>query len=432
MFLKALFPFNIIGIVLLLGGCSAGISTTADTVPTERYISRYLVPNQLPAPETIKSIQLYRTGSVNNPPIIELETNQKLTLAFDELTDLSGQFRIIFTHHDRDWNESNIPQDWYLDGMNELIVGGGNKNQLSSPSYFHYETEFPNQQVQFKISGNYMLHVVDFTTGTRLFSLPFYVTENTGEMRSRVETKYNAGPRGQAVDRPFSEFIYPDFVEYPQFDLSFYFAQNRFWGDRKQSENYDFSEEDRTQFHLSEENAFSSNFDFIGLRLNEFSVDGRQIIDWHPEKTPPEVVLREDILNFSSDPSRGWGASFANPKTSENTRYANVRFRFQDGGQFSASDGVYLVGDFNQWILEEENKLTYNENSGYWETTALIKQGTYTYKYAIKENQDEIDDLTLSDTITRQNQEYTSFVYFQDPDYRYHRLLHVQTFRSGS
>jgi hypothetical protein len=418
--------------MFLAVGCSAGISTSTNNVQTEHYLSRYLVPNQLPAPETIKSIQLYRNGSVNNPPIIELKTTQQLTLAFDELTDLSGQFRIIFTHHNRDWSESNIPEDWYLDGMNELIVGGGNKNQLSTPSYFHYDAEFPNQQLQFKISGNYMLHVVDFSSGTRLFSLPFFVTENAGEMRSWVETKYNAGPEGQAIDRPFSEFIYPDFIEFPQFDLNFYFVQNRFWGDFKRSENYDFTEEDRTQFHLSEENAFPANFDFIGLRLNNFFIDGRQIVDWLPEKKPPKIVLREDILNFNSRPISGWGASYGEPKTTENSRYAEVKFRFQDGGQFSASKGVYLVGDFNQWVLEDNNKLTYNENSGYWETTSLIKQGTYTYKYAIKESSDQIDDLILSDSITRQNQEYTSFVYFQDPEYRYHRLLQVQNFRSGS
>ena len=90
------------------------------------------------------------------------------------------------------------------------------------------------------------------------------------------------------------------------------------------------------------------------------------------------------------------------------------------------------MGDFNQWLLSEENKLAYNEDSGYWETQALIKQGLYTYKYAMKDGDDGIDDLSLSDTITRQNQEYTGLVYFQDPDYGYQRLLQAQIFRSGS
>lgn len=142
------------------------------------------------------------------------------------------------------------------------------------------------------------------------------------------------------------------------------------------------------------------------------------------------AILREDVLNFSADPSFSWGSTFGNPNTSNDARYANVRFRFQDGGQFTSNQSVYLLGDFNQWLLSENNKLKYNSNSGYWETTALIKEGSYTYKYAIKDGATGIDDLILSDTITRQNQEYVSFVYFQDPEYRYHRLLQVQLFRS--
>lgn len=375
-------------------------------------------------------MQLYRSGSTNNPPIIELGSSQKLTIEFDELTNLSGQFRITFTHHDQDWNSSNLPQDWYLDGMGEIIVGGGTKNRLSRPDYFHYHEEFPNNQLDFLISGNYMLHVTDFATGTRLFSLPFFITENEGEIESWVETDYNAGERFEALDRPFSEFIYPDFIDFPEFDLSFYFAQNRFWGDIKQSESYDFSEEDRSQFHLARGNAFFANYDFLSLNLNSLSETNRQIIEWRPEEVPPLAILREDVLNFMADPIASWGSTFGTPRKNREARYANVRFRFEDGGQFSAGDGVYLVGDFNQWLLSEDNKLEYNDNSGYWETTNLIKEGSYTYKYAVKSGDQGIDDLLLSDTITRQRQEYTSFVYYQDPDFRYQRLLQVQIFHS--
>lgn len=428
-FLYKLLLISVVGSYVI--GCSAKISDSLNNYDTsDTYISRYLVPNQLPAPQTIKSIQLYRKGSITNPPIIELESPEKLILAFDELSDLTGQFRVTFTHHDQEWNESNIPQDWYLEGRNELILGSGNKNELSQPDYIHYNLEFPSGQLQFKTSGNFMLHVSDLSSGIRLFSLPFFVTENAGTMVSEVETNYNAGQRFNAVDRPFSLYKYPDFVEFPQFDLSFYFVQNRFWGDTRRSENYDFSEEGKAQYHLSSENAFAANYDFIRLDLTNFSIYGRDIIDWFPGKNPPEIILKEDVLNFSSDPLEIRGTTFGNPKTSEQARYASVRFRFQDGGQYTEDPGVYLVGDFNQWILSDQNKLNYNEESGYWETTSLIKQGTYTYKYAVKDSTAGIDDLILSDTITRQDQEYISFVYFDDPDYSYQRLLYVQVFNS--
>jgi hypothetical protein len=365
---------------------------------------------------------------VNNPPIINLKTTQKLVLSFDELSGVSGQFRVTFTHHNQDWSPSNIPEDWYLSGMNELIVGGGEKNQLSAPSYFHYKAEFPNNQLSFKTSGNFMLHVYDFASGVQLFSLPFYVTEDAGEMTSWVETDYNAGQRYAAVDRPFSKFVYPDFIEFPEFDLSFAFVQNRFWGDFKPSENYDFNESGKAQFHLSTQHAFPANYDVLSLNLRKLSADGKQIVDWQPDLTPPAIILREDVLNFASDPVSSYLSTFGNPLNKADARYANVHFRFEDGGRFSKNQGVYLTGDFNQWVLSENNRLSYNQESGYWESSALIKQGTYTYKYALKAGNEEVDDLTLSDTITRQHQEYIAFVYFKDPEYRYQRLLKTQVF----
>lgn len=433
MYFKALFRSNFfffVSIGLFFGGCASSVSNSHNNYSARQYVSRYLVPNQLPAPKTINSVQLYRKGNTNNPPILNLKSAQKLVLSFDELSSLSGQFRITFTHHNQNWGQSNIPEDWYLSGMNELIVGGGTKNQRSSPSYFHYKAEFPNNQLSFKTSGNYMLHVYDFASSVQLFSLPFYVTEDAGEIKSWVETDYNAGQRFAAVDRPFSEFVYPDFIEFPQFDLSFAFVQNRFWGDFKHSKSYDFNESDKAQFHLSSQKAFPANYDFLSLNLRKLSADGKQIVDWQPDLTPPAIILREDVLNFSSDPVSTYTSSFGNPLNKVDARYANVRFRFEDGGRFSKSQGVYLTGDFNQWVLSENNRLRYNEESGFWETSTLIKQGIYTYKYALKAGNEKVDDLTLSDTITRQHQEYIAFVYFKDPEYRYQRLLKTQVFRT--
>lgn len=433
MYLKESSIYKLLLILLLgciLTSCSPSLTRKQNNVRAQQtYLSNLLVPGQVPAPQSIKSIQLYRKGSANNPPLIELNSRQKLILSFDELSDLSGQFRLKVTHHNQFWDESNIPEDWYLDGMNELILGGGTKNQLSDPDYFHYSIEFPNSQLNFKTSGNFLLHVYDFASNIHLFSLPFYVTENEGKMTSHVETVFNAGPRNSPIDQPFSLYEYPDFVEFPQFDLSFFFTQNRFWGKTKQTQVFDVSELGEVQFYLPRDAAFASNYDFIGLNLQNFSQGGK-VVGWEPGLIPPEITLREDVLNFSADPIPAWSSNYGVPKSGRSARYAQVHFRFDDGGQFTANQGVYVVGDFNQWLLSDSNKLSYNSGTGLWETSILMKEGTYTYKYALKTSYNEVDDLLLSDSITRRQQEYVSFVYYKDPDYQYQRLLFAQIFNS--
>lgn len=435
MFFREKFTFSIRILLFVLPVCllaaCAGVSQIPPRPEAPVISSNFLVPGQLPAPQSIKSIQLYRKGSPNNVPAIALHSSQKLILAFDELSRLSGQFRIHFTHHDANWQNSNIPEDWFLEGMNELILGGGTANRLSEPRYHRYEMEFPNMQIKFKTSGNFMLHVADFATGTPLFSLPFFVTEDAGTITSHAETLFNVGPRGAAMHQPFSTFIYPDFVQFPQFDLSFFFVQNRFWGNRREATIFDTSTEGETAFHLSREASFAANFDFRLLDVQQFSQGGR-IIEWNPASVPPKALLREDVLNFLAyaAPRAEWTSNFGSPKPERDARYASIRFRFDDGGQFNQQTPVYLTGDFNQWVLSDAYKLIYNPESGYLEREVLIKEGSYTYKYALKNNDGSVDDLTLSDSITRRRQEYTSLVYFRDPDYQFQRLLQFQIFYS--
>ncbi|HCI72873.1 MAG TPA: hypothetical protein DHV30_20670, partial [Balneola sp.] len=189
-----MYKYCLLFFVILSFSCSNTSELKTRNIVSNQDLDRglLLVPNQLTAPNSFKSIQLYRKGNINNPPIITLNKNEKLVLEFDELTSISGQFRITFQHFDQNWMPSNIPEAWYIDGFNELILTGGDTNSLSKPNYFHYKAEFPDNTLKFITSGNYLLNVYDYTSNTKLFSVPFYVTEQIGNLTSRVETLFNS------------------------------------------------------------------------------------------------------------------------------------------------------------------------------------------------------------------------------------------------
>lgn len=418
---------------MFLSSCSGEIG---DAISIEKQSSTpaglLLVPGQLQAPQSIKSIQLYKKGrGLDILPILELGSNDRLVLEFDELTTQSGQFIIRFSHHNQNWEKSGMPEPWIIDGVNELDLIGGQKNQLSDPEYYHYSFEFPIPQLSFKISGNYLMHIYDFQSDTELFSIPFFVSENVGEINSYSETVFNSGENGSAVDQLFGKYSYPEFVEFPQFDLSYSFVQNRFLGQSKIPKEISFYTEGFTEFRLSRKNSFHANFDFNKLDLSTFSTQNYRIFDFQPGYTPPRIILRDDYLNFSSTPKTTFNSEFGTPNSSRSARYGEVTFSLNTGGQLDlTSSSVFLVGDFNQWSISDRYKLRYNSEKGVYETRALIKQGSYSYKYVLSEN-GEVDQLTLNDSITKQSQEYAGFVYYKDPQYQYSRLLKVQAFFSS-
>ena len=403
--------------------CAPGENVITKQLPSSRTASSLLlVPGQLSTPQSIKSVQLYRKGFEGNLPIIELESEQKLVLEFDELASVSGQYRISFSHHNKDWEESGLPDPWIYDGINELFIRGGTPNEQFKPDYIHYKFEFPNRNLKFSVSGHYLLHVFDYQSGTELFSLPFFVTEGEGDLLIRSETLFNQGENGSARDQLFGKYSYPEFVEFPRFDLSYAFVQNRFWRQIKRAGQISFTDKGLTEFHLSRDNSFTANFDFTALDLTELSLQNPQIFNFEPARTPPRVTLKDDFLNFLADPKPYANSELGLPKSEPAARYNDVIFRLNTGSGFQTSERFYLIGDFNQWTISERYELKFNPVLNVYQTSSLIKEGLYSYKYVTLEN-GRINELRLSDSLTKRDQEYIGFVYYRDPQYQYDRLL---------
>lgn len=321
-----------------------------------------------------------------------------------------------------------MPDAWLFDGFNEMILNGGEKNQLSEPGYYHYEISLPNNGLRFLVSGNYMVHILDYQSGTELFSLPFYVVEDEGELSTSAEIVYNAGQDGSAIDQLFGEYEYPKFVEFPQFELSYTFVQNRFWGKARKADQTSNVKSGLSEFHLSRDQSFPANFDFASLNLSSLSTQNSEIISYEPGEIPPKVILKDDFLNFLSSPN-STNFEYGIPNKGRTAKYAEVLFRFNDQGRLPSGSEIYLVGDFNQWSISDRNMLRYNSSLGVYQTSAVIKEGVYSYKYVTLEY-GEINSFKLSDSLTKQAQEYATFIYYRDPQYQYDRVLKVRVINS--
>ena len=63
----------------------------------------------------IKTVQLYKEGWNLSYPIMKLNSNEKLALHFDLLSDQAESYYYTFIHCDKDWNKSDIFPDDYTD-----------------------------------------------------------------------------------------------------------------------------------------------------------------------------------------------------------------------------------------------------------------------------------------------------------------------------
>ena len=408
------------------GDRERGLSADQKNTP----VNLFNVSAQLITVDEIKSVQLYSNNNPESPPILELNSNDKLQLHFDHLGFSSKQFIVTFSHHNKDWSVSSLAPGNITDGLRRIYLDTGKVSSSSRPLYRSYSATFPNEQISFLKSGNYMIRVEDADTGFLVMALPFFIFENEGSIESSVDFIQSPRQNLRSVHRPVSRYNIPDFVEQPMFNLSFRIAQNRFWARAKTPEETDFSSPESVTFEIEQDNAFTADYFFYSLSFQNISLDNPRVIDFFPEEVPPRVLLRDDAANMANFPNGQIPSSaFGLPENDIDSEYMNIVFSLETENEPEAP--LYLVGDFTGWAIKSENRLAYDAETDRWKTSALIKEGDYKYKYVLMDN-DKIDDLFYDPLFERTKQEYQVFVYLQDKNEFYDRLLQVNTVTAGS
>ncbi|WP_234572896.1 type IX secretion system plug protein domain-containing protein [Rhodohalobacter sp. 614A] len=417
--------------VLSLSFVGCGSLSTSVNQPVSQPENLFNIAPQIIAGDSIRSIQFHRVGNPSSAPILNLCENNQLQLQFENLSIDSKSYRVSLSHHNPDWSRSGLPPERFMEGFQTLPINDMEVSRNNRPRYRQYTFTFPTEQFQITKSGNYLLKVEDSDTGYLILSLPFFVSENAGALTSSVEEISVPRQNLRRMHRPVSQYSLPDFVEQPQFDLEFYFAQNRFWGRARQADELDFSAPDHVQFEVSQREAFIGDYEFNFLALNELSQTDNNVMEAYPAEVPPRLILRDDAEGFTSsqriNPARV--GPFGEPDMNLNAGYANVVFRFDLESPPDSTTAVHLLGDFNNWSVSSNNQLMYDQQTDRWTANAIIKKGNYKYKYVWVDNE-EIQDLYLDDQFVNNRQQYHAFVYMRDSAEFYYRLLQVQTFFS--
>jgi hypothetical protein len=411
--------------------CSSTVNLAPSSPPISQVNSLLVLPTQRSVPDNIRSVQFFSSSQASSPLVTaRLGSNDQLILRFDELSEISGMFRIHFSHRNKDWTKSNLPSTWFMNSTNQRIIQGGTRNQSNSIPFHTYNSQFSLRDLEFLVSGFYFIHISDYNTGIELFSLPFALTEQRGVLELTGETLYNKGSLGAAVDRIFAEFSIPEFVDMPVFDLSFQVLQDGFLPKAIPAKGKDFSEEKVAKFYLEESQSYPANTRFYGLNLFNFSLSNQEILDYRESAELPQITLKEDFISFSDTPYT-LQSMYGNPSSSNTARYAMINFRFNPMGTGPNNDDeIFVVGDFNQWSENKQHKMKWNPELRLFEAAILLKEGSYRYTYATRNyaslDGTQLDINELGSSLTKENQWYTGILFYRDPNLQYDRILFVE------
>ncbi len=415
--------------LLLLLSVVAGCATTKEDTRGERPYSEPDAPGLVlgRTADYVRTIQLYRSGDEGSLPILPLSSGQTLTLEFDLLADFGEPFSVYFYHADRQWRRDLLPVE-YLKTFQSDDILDYESSLATEVRYSHYEYEFPNANIQFLRSGNYVLRVTEpGDEREAIFEQAFFVTEQSAEIDFAVRSGLGTGSYFQPVAR----IRPPDAFSNPVYDYNVCFARNGRFALTRCAADPTLAGGSLFEFLLPRETAFTQEGPLYELDLSYLQT-GPQVIDVNLETSPYTVTLDPDYVRFGGDlfDRDLTGQTLVSTVVQDapgpadiGAEYVNALFRFVPQDEKEVAGPVILTGSFNGWVIDPAYQLLWNAAEGLYEAEVLLKQGRYIYKYYV-------DDPAEQERIRRtaglgQPNLYTAFVYLFDPSYNTDRLLAV-------
>ncbi len=389
--------------------------------------------------ENIHSLQVKNDGINPIYPIINLNTNDKITVSFDEMSHDGHNYFYKLIHCNADWKQSNLMEIEYIDGFSDGAINNYKYSFGTMFDYTNYSFQIPNEDLQLKCSGNYTIiiyeDILDNVVATACFSVLDEKVNIKGNVRSNTDIDFKG--KHQQVDFSIATNNSYKIVS-PQTDLKVYVQQNRRTDNMASlvtpsaifPNEIEYKNNRKLIFEAG--NEFKS-FDISSLR--NFSKEVEHIRYYNPYYHATLYQNTFDQLHqyYSSNDINGRYIVHLQESNaqSEDPDYLFVHFALYSPNPLFGTR-IYISGELNNFNYDENNLMEYNAKTMCYEKTMLLKQGGYDYQYTIFPYGSSKGSVELTEgNYWETENEYAIYVYHRMWGENYDRLIGVLVLNSG-
>lgn len=447
------FPrFGVLLLCLLALGCAsteeAGSDAEAPARPRPSTVADQTLNLGLEAPvDGVQALQLYpyapRAGTPSEReleallPVLPLRPTgavRQLRLEFDIMEPTGRPLSVYFYHADRTWERDLFPGEYLTSfGRDDLL---DYQSSLGTQvAYTHYTYDFPNDNIGFRVSGNYVLRVTEQgDEDAVLFELPFFITEDATSLNFALDDVFVGGQRAPSL-QPFVRFAPPSTLTGTVFDYNVCFVRNTNFDAARCSSDPSLAEQPDLVFFLDPERSFEPEASEYVLDLRSLR-QGGDIRDLDFTTVPYTAELEPDYAQFPASGAEPFlnGQSLISTAVRDvadadlSGEYVEAQFSFVPPNEQRLPGGLFVTGSFNAWTIDLNEALDWVAERGRYEGSALVKQGLYEYRYV---SPNRAAQRALRVNLPRTANQYTAFVYFSDTSLSTDRLLAIGAVRTN-
>ncbi len=404
------------------------LSVTAQS--DQRHMDSLLFSNHIYS-NSIKTVQLFKKGWPLTYPVIALNSQEKLILSFDELSDDVGDYYYTFIHCGAGWTNSFLTEAEYIEGFPENQISDYRFSYNTSIKYIHYKLSFPNEDVKFKISGNYILMVYqNYNKSEPIITYRFMVVEDLVDVQMTLTRpaipQFRDTGQEVHISVKYSKFAIFD----PYSEVKIMVTQNGRWDNASFFSKPSFVRAQEIVYDFDRKNIFfgGNEYRYFDIKSLRYQTEYVKNIDFkhpyfHVQLFPSKPKNR--ISYFYNDDINGKYYIKIQEGVEDDIEADYVKVYFTLNMNFPDTRGeVYIFGALSNWNCKPDNHMMYNSDTRAYEGSLLLKQGYYTYEYVMKEKGIPFANNTIIEGSHFETEnDYSTFVYFRPSGARHDRLI---------
>ncbi len=383
--------------------------------------------------ESIKSVQFGLPELHISHPMVELG-RERLTLEFDELADQTRYLRYRIQHCNRDWTPSDLDEFEYLEGFNneELRSNGFSVNTLTP--YVHYSLRLPNEDVRWKLSGNYLLHIYDEDTEEPILTRRFVVFEDLTKITIYLRRASDVSLIQTHHEIDF--LVKHDKITFdnPLQNVRAVVMQNGRWDTAIKDVPPFRINPQQLSFEYQNQLVFPAGKEFRSVDIRSLTAPSLQVADIEVFDDVYEMRLKKDSPRTYQDYHSHIDLnghfiiqSYDRPNADTEADYAYVVFSLAMS-QPLFDHYVYVVGGFSDWEVDPRYMLEYQDRQSAYQGEALLKQGVYDYIYATVAKDGGAPDFNALEGSWHETENYYTVLLYHRPfGARYDRVIGAKT-----
>ncbi len=413
-------------------------NTITDTSADDYYNNNSIRYEDYIYSSNIKTVQLHDESFELSQPILNLESEEKLKLSFDDLDADLKNYSYTIIHCTYNWEPSDLVAAEYIEGFPDNTINDYKYSFNTLQKFTHYNAVFPNSTNRITKSGNYLLKVyLDGNPDNIAITRRFMVYQNKIMIDAKVTAASIISDRNfkQEIDFTINHTGYP--IMNPFSDLNIVLTQNNHWDNAKTKLKPLFVKDMELVYDFDQDNVFTGGNEFRNFDIKSIRYQSERIANVRTDTSGIQVTL-------APDEGRSFKRYYSSPDIN-----GNYLVKIQEGNNSEAeadycyvhfflpydavlTDGnLYVFGAYNSWKCNRGNLMHYNPKRFGYECTLYLKQGYYNYEYVFLKDGGAAADETLIEGMHYETEnDYTIYVYHRQQGTFYDQLIGVKRLNS--